>query len=274
MPEHRQLSSDRQRVLTGTLLAFPLLILLAAGPLWAWLLVVLLAVALGLWEFRQLVIPDGIPLQLRIIYILAGLCLPTAAAFGGPLGLHGALVASLFAGFLCLLLFSPTDPTSSQVFSKLSLGWLYIPYLLSYVLLFGVNGRGRGWILFTIAVIVACDAGAYYIGKRFGRHKLYPQVSPKKTIEGSVGGFIAAIVTGLVFGYFCLNGLPAGRLLWISCCLAAVGQLGDLFESMLKRMAGKKDSSGLLPGHGGVLDRLDSLFFAFPASWFFSIWTS
>ena len=87
-----------------------------------------------------------------------------------------------------------------------------------------------------------------------------------------MGGVVASIVTGVLFGYLCLRGVSAGKLMVLSGTLALVSQAGDLFGSMLKRMSAKKDSSNLLPGHGGLLDRLDSLLFAFPTAWFFLFW--
>jgi phosphatidate cytidylyltransferase len=265
--------SHTLRLMTGSLLLLPLLALLSVGPYWSWLVVVALAAGAGLWEFERLIFDEnGLPPWWQAFYVLAGLLLPLGAAIGGAAGLHGMLVLSLFGGLSCLLVFSPLDPTQLDRLARLCLGWLYIPYLLSYVLLIGRMEAGRAWMFFILVVIVASDAGAYYCGKRFGRHKLYEAVSPKKTIEGSAGGLLASIILGTAFGVLCLGQTPVGYVVGFSGALALVGQVGDLMESMIKRMSGKKDASQLLPGHGGILDRLDSLLFAFPATWLFLTW--
>jgi phosphatidate cytidylyltransferase len=128
------------------------------------------------------------------------------------------------------------------------------------------------WIFLALMVTIANDAGAYYSGRFYGRRKLYEVVSPKKTIEGSLGGIAAGMIVGTCFGVLFLPKAPIARLLLLSLVLTVVGQLGDLMESMLKRISGVKDSSQILPGHGGVLDRLDSLLFVFPMVWFFANW--
>ena len=115
-------------------------------------------------------------------------------------------------------------------------------------------------------MIFAGDTGAYYVGYRWGRHKLWPAVSPGKTIEGAAGGLISSLVVALLAGKSLLpsSEIGVGFLLTLGFVMAAVGQMGDLMESMLKRVSQVKDAGGLLPGHGGLLDRLDSLIFAFP----------
>ena len=266
-------SSHTLRLMTGSLLLFPLLAVLSMGPYWSWIIVVALAAGAGLWEFEKLVIDEnGLPAWWQALHFSAGLLLPLGAAFGGVAGLHGMLVLSLFGGLCCLLFFSPSNHSHLDRLSRMCLGWLYIPYLLAYVLLIGRIEAGRAWMFFILVVMVASDAGAYYCGRRFGRRKLYEAVSPKKTVEGSVGGLLASMVLGTAFGFFCLHETPVGYVVVLSGALAIVGQVGDLMESMIKRMSGKKDASQLLPGHGGILDRLDSLLFAFPATWLFLMW--
>ena len=121
----------------------------------------------------------------------------------------------------------------------------------------------REFIVILLAVIWAGDSAAYYGGRAFGRHLLAPRVSPKKTIEGAIAGLIGSIAAGVVVGIWYL-GEPWPSLVVTSAVTAAAGQIGDLAESALKRSANVKDSSSILPGHGGILDRLDSLFFAAP----------
>jgi len=128
----------------------------------------------------------------------------------------------------------------------------------------------RELILLLYVIIWSGDSAAYYGGRAFGRHLLAPKVSPKKTIEGAVAGLAGSVITGTALGVWLL-GEPWLRLAGISALTAVVGQTGDLAESVLKRSAGVKDSSSILPGHGGILDRLDSLLFATPVFyWLFN----
>jgi len=113
------------------------------------------------------------------------------------------------------------------------------------------------------------DSAQFYAGRLFGRRKLAPAISPAKTIEGAVGGLVAAAIGGFVVGPWCLPGLSAVGGLTAGVVLAVFGMAGDLFESLLKRSAGVKDSSNLIPGHGGVLDRIDSYLFAAPVFYLF-----
>lgn len=268
----RQWNSHSQRLVTGLSMAIPVTLLLLFGPFWSWCLVVTLMTGVSLWEYQRMAFPEETPETWRAFFIATGLIFPLAAALGGPVGLHCALVLALFAGFLSLLFLSPQDPDGIRKLSHFSLGWLYIPYLLSYILLVGQEPAGRTWIFFTIFVMIASDAGAFYTGKHFGRRKLYERVSPKKTIEGSLGGLVASMLVGALFARLFIDAPGFAAVFVFSGFLALVGQMGDLMESLVKRLCGKKDSSELLPGHGGLLDRLDSLFFAFPTTYLFLQW--
>src|SRR5207244_2657146 len=135
---------------------------------------------------------------------------------------------------------------------------VYCPLTLGFMVM-----MPREQILLLFAIIWSGDTAAYYGGRAFGRHRLAPKVSPKKTIEGAIAGLLGSIAAGVIGGVWFL-GEPWPELIWISAATAVTGQLGDLAESVIKRSAGVKDSSSILPGHGGILDRLDSLFFAAP----------
>jgi len=121
------------------------------------------------------------------------------------------------------------------------------------------------WVLAVVLSTWAGDSAAYLSGRAFGQHKLAPMVSPGKTIEGAIGGFLAAVlVSAAAFGLSGVLPIWAGAL--VGAGIGASGQLGDLSESFLKRQAGVKDSGDLIPGHGGMLDRVDALLFAFPTA--------
>uniref|UniRef100_UPI00047188FB phosphatidate cytidylyltransferase n=1 Tax=Paenibacillus zanthoxyli TaxID=369399 RepID=UPI00047188FB len=126
------------------------------------------------------------------------------------------------------------------------------------------DGNGLFWTLLLLCCIWSSDAGAYFVGRALGRTKLWPAISPNKTVEGAVGGIVIAMVIALIFALISPDLLSFGRALVIGLASAVVGQLGDLVQSAYKRAYGIKDSGTLLPGHGGILDRCDSWIIVFP----------
>lgn len=120
------------------------------------------------------------------------------------------------------------------------------------------------WLMFALLVNWAGDAGAYYVGRSIGRHKMAPRVSPKKSWEGAAASVASAIAAGAVFAHFLIPQASLPQTILLAACTNAAGQIGDLAESAMKRGAGVKDSGALLPGHGGILDRVDSSLFAMP----------
>jgi phosphatidate cytidylyltransferase len=151
-------------------------------------------------------------------------------------------------------------------------GVLYLGWLTSsYVALLGLS-HGREWAFFALFVTFASDSAAYAVGRLTGKHKLAPSISPSKTIEGAIGGVAGAILAGLVIGQ--LLDLPIGFLatMLLAVAVSLFGQLGDLAESLFKRNNDVKDSSKVLPGHGGFLDRIDSVVFAGLVVYYYVIW--
>jgi phosphatidate cytidylyltransferase len=146
---------------------------------------------------------------------------------------------------------------------------LYIGLLLSSAVLLRDAADGRAWVFLGTLATFAVDTGAYTVGKLIGRHKMAPIISPGKTWEGAAGGFVAGVAAVLVLNALFDTGESALTILPIAVALPIAGQSGDLFESWMKRRMGVKDASGLLPGHGGFLDRLDSLLFVLPVLYLF-----
>jgi phosphatidate cytidylyltransferase len=129
--------------------------------------------------------------------------------------------------------------------------------------------RGREALLLLLLAVVVSDTAQFYSGSLLGRHRLSPAISPKKSIEGAVGGFLAGVLAVAIAGAWWLPGVSAPWRAALGATIVATGILGDLFESLIKRSAGVKDSSALIPGHGGVLDRIDALLFSAPAYFLF-----
>lgn len=132
--------------------------------------------------------------------------------------------------------------------------------------------NGRAWLVIMLATIWAGDTAAFAIGGRFGRMPLAPVVSPRKTVEGAAAGLIGGTAAAIALNLLLFPRLPPGHTAAAALVVGCFGQLGDLSESMLKRAAGVKDSSGLIPGHGGLLDRIDSVLFALPALYGYLLW--
>jgi phosphatidate cytidylyltransferase len=143
-----------------------------------------------------------------------------------------------------------------------------VPFFLSFIWLIRNFDGGGWWILFLLITIWVSDISAYYIGKNFGKHKITPNISPKKSLEGFIAGFIGGVLAAYIF-YFLLMPekyavISGWQLALVSVDVVVAGIVGDLFESLLKRSAGVKDSGNIIPGHGGMLDRIDSILFAAP----------
>jgi len=147
------------------------------------------------------------------------------------------------------------------------LGLIYIGWTLAHLIAFEDLGNGRVLVLYLFVAIWGSDSGAYFVGRALGKHKLCPKVSPKKTWEGSIGGIATTCVLLLLLNsYFGLL-TPLAAIL-IGVAISIIGQIGDLIESLMKRSYGVKDSGNLIPGHGGVLDRFDSIMLAAPVMYY------
>ncbi len=211
-----QLDSHQQRVTTGVAIVVPVVVVLAAAPHWVLSMLVGIASAMGLWELQRMLFNEPLSRRWQALFFLAALVLPVGASVGGFAGLHGTLVATFVLGLLYLLFLSPLDPLGIARLAHFGLGWLYIPYLLSYVLLISRATEGTFWIFYTLSVTAADDIAAFYCGRKLGRHRLYEAVSPKKTIEGSLAGLLAGIVTGMFFGIVFLKGASIEEFLVLS----------------------------------------------------------
>ncbi len=174
---------------------------------------------------------------------------------------------------LILTLFLFRDIKTTLVDSAvILLGIIYISGCLSHLILLRQMARGSTLILFLLLLIWSGDAAAYYVGKSMGKHKLYAEVSPNKTIEGSIGGLVGSLFAMLLAQRTFLPIFTGLDFIWVPLLVGGMGQLGDLVESMMKRSAGVKDSSALIPAHGGLFDKLDSVAFAAPVFYYYLLW--
>ncbi len=172
---------------------------------------------------------------------------------------------------LAVLLFLAYTVVTKNKFTFDDVGFTILATLyvgLGFLYLIEVRGIGIQYVFFVLFVVWATDSGAYFIGRAIGKRKLWPDISPNKTIEGSLGGIVIAIMIAIIYISFIPLELSIGTVIVITIFLSVFGQIGDLVESALKRHYQVKDSGQLLPGHGGILDRVDSWLFALPVLYF------
>jgi phosphatidate cytidylyltransferase len=191
------------------------------------------------------------------------------AAIGlGSAPVDGILMAALIAVAATSVAFGRPDPSMLSSVGAAVLAPVYLGLPLGSIAAVRVLD-GRAAVLALLLTLTLSDSAQYYGGRALGRHLLAPSISPKKTVEGAVAGLVAATIGLAAAGPFLLPAIAIWRLALLGAALAALGIVGDLFESLLKRSADVKDSSGLIPGHGGLLDRIDSWLFAAPAYYVF-----
>lgn len=254
----------RQRILTALILA-PVALAglfgLSHGGFATFTAIVLL---LGAWEWGRLAGFDA-PAPRLLYTALVGIILGLVW-FAGGIDAHWPLWFGA-AGWLLNAWWVSRYPRHTEQWQRpgvrLAMGlWVLVP---CWVGLYQLRQEGSEWLLFALLLVWVADIGAYFAGRRFGRRKLAPSVSPGKSWEGVYGGWVAVAVLVFVYAlWLSLNVAQTFGLLVLALVVAFVSVIGDLLESMLKRFRGLKDSSHLLPGHGGILDRIDSLTAAIP----------
>lgn len=251
----------RTRLATAAV-AIPLLIWLVLGAApWVFAGVILGFTAIGLHEFATMALPGH--RVARVLTVIAGLALAAAVVMQRPAALGVVLFATV-AGGLFLSLFDPDTPGAISRFANAMVAALYVGFLLPHVVSLRLLPGGERWVFFAIACAMGTDTGAYFAGRFLGRAKLMPRVSPNKTVEGAVGGLLGSVLLA-IFAWLVLppRGASLETLLFLALAIGVLAQAGDLIESLLKRAYGAKDSGWIIPGHGGVLDRIDSLVLPF-----------
>lgn len=249
------------RVITA-LVGIPLLVFIIGwGRPWHFSLLVFLVTIGALCEYFFIAFADHwMERTLGILFgvlVSFGIFIPGLAEPG--LWLSGVIVVA----FSTYLFFGEKLEERYKHLGWTLLGTLYIGYLVPHMVLLYQSPDGREWVFFVLLVIMAGDTAAYFVGTFLGRRKLSPEISPAKTVEGALGSIGASVLAGVFGGKFLLPAMPWLEVLLLSIALSLLGQAGDLFESWIKRVFSVKDSGALFPGHGGLLDRMDSLIFPF-----------
>lgn len=277
----------KSRILTA-LIALPVLIasivLPAYQPLTVWLFIIIAALGLsaGLFEFFSLTKKLELKGDATIAYLGAAV-LFVAFLFDTP-GTAPSLLLATVAAFLIAVLITQTFRFQKD-FSKMLtgvgvtiLGVMYVAFLGGYLVSMRVGfnfdpslpNLSTHLLAYFFLVIMGSDIGAYFAGRALGKHKLAPGISPGKTVEGLIGGILAAAGFAALSTFWFFPELPYKWSIPLACVMAVIGVLGDLAESAMKRGSGAKDAASILPGHGGFLDRLDSLLFNAPILYYFA----
>jgi phosphatidate cytidylyltransferase len=253
-----RLSPLMVRILSGSVFIGVVIAALFLGTYGAYALAIVLA-GLALWEFRGLSdamgsrAPSWLLFPLGAFFVFSGTVLK-------QIDVEAVLALSLVGGLGAFLVL----PGRRQGFGRWAMGIagaLYIGLPFNYYLVLYTSGHnGLVWTAFTIFAVIASDAAALLVGSRLGRHPFFASISPKKTLEGAIAGVVAAVVVMLAGVTFVLGISPVHAIV-LGLLVGTTAELGDLVESQMKRIAEVKDSSHLIPGHGGVLDRLDSILF-------------
>ncbi len=270
----------KQRIITALILA-PLVILgIFKLPLIGFMIALTAVTLLGFWEWTQFtesnsriaaLVPAAVVTGLSFLFIS-----PDVTSLNQLAAPHYAVLALGFAWWIIASGMAITYPKTTNLWQgskalRHVFGFLtLIPFLWSVIILRASDisvdpYHGAKLVLYVCFLVWAADSGAYFAGKSMGKRKMAPHVSPNKTIEGLIGGIIAALIVGWLFaGWFDIQFTSPLHMVIITLITVVISVLGDLVESMFKRVSGIKDSSNIIPGHGGILDRIDSLTAAFP----------
>jgi phosphatidate cytidylyltransferase len=251
-----------ERTLPGLALAACWLLLLLKGPFFLFWGIMVAVAFIGGLEYVKMSARSELEVFHKLT--LSGICVLPVVASGLKVTAGMGLFVSFFL-LACYILFHFRFVANSfEDLCRYALGILYIGFLTSHLVLIRQLPEGAAWLVILSAITAGSDSGAYYCGRAFGRTKLSPNISPKKTVEGVIGGLAAGLVLAAFFAWLLLSAVNWLFLLPGAALLTGAGILGDLTESVMKRGTDTKDSGTILAGHGGILDRMDSLLFAGP----------
>lgn len=249
----------RARVMTASL-GVPLLVLaIAKGQPWHFSLLVLVVTFVALGEYYKIVFL-GLRMA-KLVGFLSGASVALAIVVLGQMEASLFFAPVLMAVMACYVFLPGSLRAKFDHLGWTVLGTFYIGCFVPHFVLLYRLAWGKEWVFLILLVIMSGDSAGYFVGKGWGRNKLCPELSPNKTVEGAISIVVAGMLTGCVGGRYLLPEIGIGELLILGFVLAGLGQTGDLFESWIKRVFSVKDSGALLPGHGGILDRIDSLIF-------------
>ena len=260
-----------KRIVPGLVLALCWLLLLLNGSFLLFWMVVVIISLIGSYEYLRMALPKETG-DIDKVLLAASLSLPVIfTGIWWEDGLGGGLFFSVFLS-ICYILFHYSRFTDSfSVLCRLLSGGVYVGFLGAHLVLLWLFPEGNLWLVILTAITAGSDTGAYVVGKKFGRRKLCANVSPNKTVEGALGGVCGSIAAAVIFSLILLDDVNWLVLVSMAILLTGVGIIGDLSESVIKRGTGTKDSGKILLGHGGVLDRVDSLFLAAPLLYYLLI---
>jgi phosphatidate cytidylyltransferase len=230
---------------------------------------IIAVIQLAVWEYNTLVFDKyGYAWERGEVYLFA-FVIPLALYFYTISALIPVIALSLFITFLIFLLQIREDKIDVFKTGKVILGFMYLPFFVSHFILLRHVSNGVLWVFFTLFIAFCGDVSGFYIGRTFGLRKLHPFVSPGKTIEGALGMIMGSLLGGLIFQKLFFQDLAILHAVILGALGGIMGQLGDLFESAIKRTAGAKDAGFIFPGHGGIMDRLDSISFIAPIVFYY-----
>lgn len=256
-----------KRALTAAV-GIPLFVWLVIGvPHWGFRLLVVALSAAAAWELMRMFERAGRPGYAPVGVVGAA---AVTASFATP-GTTAIVFTFAVTVALSMPLWVDAAPTVEPLAVTL-LALTYIGWLLGHMLLLESLPDGARLVFFLVGTTWAGESAAYVVGSTIGRHALAPVISPKKTVEGALGQLIASVVAAGVLGAWLVPQWPVATAILAGAVLGVIGQIGDLVESVIKRSLGAKDTGGLIPGHGGVLDRLDGLILNAPALFYYASW--
>jgi phosphatidate cytidylyltransferase len=260
----------RQRLQTAGVLIAAFVAIFLFSPAWLLCVIATLVVLLATWEYYAMTDP-AMALGDRILCVALSGLFPAAALCGRLNAVYGLL----FLSFLILSfrsLFSPLELKNRfEDLHRRFFGIIYVGFTLSHFLLLPSLDSWRPWVCTILFVIYMGDGTAYFAGTYLGKTKLAEKLSPNKTWEGALGGLLGSVLAMFLCKALFFSALTTGQALLAAVLLAASGQMGDLVESLIKRSYSVKDSGNILPGHGGILDRIDSVLFAFPVGYYLAV---